>query len=235
MMSSYTLRSAKLPSPLNFLVSLAKISCWLHKVKMSRKSAILLVGLPWSIFWVTLAQLTILCPFKFWLVQISYETYCIQRSGVMVITTAQHHSTKPRLSFCTGSNLACGVLEICMVRISDNGPTQMEVRLINNTTKTIHHHHHHHHYCITKYLFFYKLVDFSVKYLGALGQIRLQTHPMVTSYQVILLNLEQLKKLLGQTLLTRWIDPSLHQGKGQLGQKLCKLILLICSPTIFLK
>ena len=154
----------------------------------------------------------------------------------MVITTAQHHSTKPRLSFCTGSNLACGVLEICMVRISDNGPTQMEVRLINNTTKTIHHHHHHHHhYCITKYLFFYKLVDFSVKYLGALGQIRLWTHPMATGYQVILLNLEQLKKLLGQTLLTRWIDPSLHQGKGQHGQKLCKLILLICSPTIFLK
>ena len=155
----------------------------------------------------------------------------------MVITTAQHHSTKPRLSFCTGSNLACGVLEICMVRISDNGPTQMEVRLINNTTKTIHHHHHHHHhhYCITKYLFFYKLVDFNVKYLWALGQIRMWTHPMATSYQVILLNLEQLKKLLAQTLFTRWIDPSLHQGKGQLGQKLCKLILLICSPTIFLK
>ena len=68
MMSSYTLRSAKLASPLNFLVSSAKVSSWLHKVKMLRKSAILLVGLPWSIFWVTLAQLTILCPFKFWLV-----------------------------------------------------------------------------------------------------------------------------------------------------------------------
>ena len=34
------------------------------------------------------------------------------RRGVVVITTAQVHSTKPKLRFSTGSNPACGVLEI---------------------------------------------------------------------------------------------------------------------------
>ena len=33
--------------------------------------------------------------------------------GVVVITIAQLHSTKPGLSFCAKSNPACGVLEIC--------------------------------------------------------------------------------------------------------------------------
>ena len=32
--------------------------------------------------------------------------------GVVVITTAQLHSAKPELRFCTGSNLAHGELEI---------------------------------------------------------------------------------------------------------------------------
>ena len=32
--------------------------------------------------------------------------------GVVVITTAQHHSTKPQLRFCTGSNPADGLSEI---------------------------------------------------------------------------------------------------------------------------
>ena len=32
--------------------------------------------------------------------------------GVVVITAAQLHSTKPELRFYTGSNPACGVLEI---------------------------------------------------------------------------------------------------------------------------
>ena len=32
--------------------------------------------------------------------------------GVVVITTAQLHSTKPELRFCTGSNLAHGELKI---------------------------------------------------------------------------------------------------------------------------
>ena len=35
------------------------------------------------------------------------------RRGVVVITTAQLHSTKPELRFCAGSNPARGVLEIC--------------------------------------------------------------------------------------------------------------------------
>ena len=34
------------------------------------------------------------------------------RRGEVVITTAQLHSVKPELRFCTGSNLACGVSEI---------------------------------------------------------------------------------------------------------------------------
>ena len=34
------------------------------------------------------------------------------RRGVVVITTAQFHSTKPELRFCTGSNPAHSVLEI---------------------------------------------------------------------------------------------------------------------------
>ena len=33
--------------------------------------------------------------------------------GVVVITPAQLHSTKPELRFCAGSNPACGVSEIC--------------------------------------------------------------------------------------------------------------------------
>ena len=32
--------------------------------------------------------------------------------GVVVITTAQLHSTKPELRFCAGSNPACGASEI---------------------------------------------------------------------------------------------------------------------------
>ena len=44
------------------------------------------------------------------------------RRGVVVITTAQLHSTKPELRFCTGSNPACGVSEIRDGEDSDNGP-----------------------------------------------------------------------------------------------------------------
>ena len=36
----------------------------------------------------------------------------LSRRGVVVITTAQLHSTKPELRFCAGSNPACGVSEI---------------------------------------------------------------------------------------------------------------------------
>ena len=34
------------------------------------------------------------------------------RCGVVVITTAQLHSTEPELRFCAGSNPACGISEI---------------------------------------------------------------------------------------------------------------------------
>ena len=44
------------------------------------------------------------------------KTHLVQHSCcrfVMVITTAQLHSTKPELSFCAGPNSARGVLKIC--------------------------------------------------------------------------------------------------------------------------
>ena len=38
--------------------------------------------------------------------------FFLWRRGVVVITTAQLHSTKPELRFCAGSNPACGMSEI---------------------------------------------------------------------------------------------------------------------------
>ena len=61
--------------------------------------------------------------------------------GVVVIITAQLHSTKPELRFCTGSNPACCVSEIHdMVQA---GNKAKHLLLVNHTTKTIHHHHLH--------------------------------------------------------------------------------------------
>ena len=40
------------------------------------------------------------------------KEWVIRNSGVVVITTAQLHSTKPELRFCAGSNPARGVSEI---------------------------------------------------------------------------------------------------------------------------
>ena len=37
----------------------------------------------------------------------------LRRCGVVVITTTQVHSTKPKLGFCANSNTTCGVSEIC--------------------------------------------------------------------------------------------------------------------------
>ena len=37
----------------------------------------------------------------------------LRRHGVVVITTAQLHSTKPELRFCAGLNPSGGVSEIC--------------------------------------------------------------------------------------------------------------------------
>ena len=52
-----------------------------------------------------------------------YTTLYLWRRGVVVITTAQLHSVKPELTFCTGLDLAHGL------------------SLVNHTTETIHHHH----------------------------------------------------------------------------------------------
>ena len=48
-----------------------------------------------------------LCPFSR-SIALSYW-----RHGVVVIATAQLHSTKPELRFCAGSNPVRGVSEIC--------------------------------------------------------------------------------------------------------------------------
>ena len=40
------------------------------------------------------------------------KTYCNLASGVVVIATAQLHSTKPELRFCAGSNLTRGVSKV---------------------------------------------------------------------------------------------------------------------------
>ena len=52
-----------------------------------------------------------------------YTTLYLWRRGVVVITTAQLHSVKPELTFCTGLDPARGL------------------SLVNHTIKTIHHHH----------------------------------------------------------------------------------------------
>ena len=54
-------------------------------------------------------NLTFLLLLFFWNMSI---TLTIWRRGVVVITTVQLHSKKPKLRFCAGSNPACGVSEI---------------------------------------------------------------------------------------------------------------------------
>ena len=41
------------------------------------------------------------------------RVFTLWRRGVVVITSAQLHLTKPELRLCAGSNPARGVLEIC--------------------------------------------------------------------------------------------------------------------------
>ena len=50
------------------------------------------------------------------------SNFVVWRRGVVVITTAQLHSTKSELGFCVGSNLLAARQRFAMVRISDNGP-----------------------------------------------------------------------------------------------------------------
>ena len=57
-----------------------------------------------------------------------FRQFCQQdcqqwRRGVVAITAAQLHSTKPELRFCAGSNPAWATgWRFAMVRICDNGP-----------------------------------------------------------------------------------------------------------------
>ena len=71
--------------------------------------------------------------------------------GVVVFTTAQLHSTKPKLRFCT-----------CLWRVRDSrwwgsltvvpaGKKAKCLSLVNHTTKLmLYHHHHHHHHQVKK-------------------------------------------------------------------------------------
>ena len=45
--------------------------------------------------------------------ELDFEMFQKWHRGVVAITTAQLHSMKYELRFCTGSNPACGVSEIC--------------------------------------------------------------------------------------------------------------------------
>ena len=62
---------------------------------------------------------------------------------VVVITTAQLHSTKPKLRHCAGSNPARGVSEILE---APDGNKAKRLSSINHTTKAIYHDHHDHHH-----------------------------------------------------------------------------------------
>ena len=82
--------------------------------------------------------------------------------GVVVITAARLHSTKPALGFCAGSYPARGMSEI---RDSEDLSqwSRLEIhskRLssVNHNTKTIHHHHHHHHYDNSNNEWIFKLI-----------------------------------------------------------------------------
>ena len=44
--------------------------------------------------------------------ELPFRSSIVNRRGVVVVTTAQLHSTKPGLRFCAGSNPAGGVSEI---------------------------------------------------------------------------------------------------------------------------
>ena len=71
------------------------------------------------------------------------------RRGVVVITTAQLHSTKPELRFCAGSNPARRVGDSWWwgsLTMIPAGNKAKRLSSVNHTTKTIHHHHHHHHH-----------------------------------------------------------------------------------------
>ena len=65
------------------------------------------------LYYFTNVKLSILFYFILFYFIIDLLRYTMWRHGVVVITTAQLHSTKPELSFCTGSGSVRGVLEIC--------------------------------------------------------------------------------------------------------------------------
>ena len=81
---------------------------------------------------------------KIWLVAKMIQWCC---RGVVVITAAQLHSTKPLLRFCTGSKQLVRDwrwwVSLTMVPAENMAK---RVSPVDHTTKAIHHHHHHHHH-----------------------------------------------------------------------------------------
>ena len=55
----------------------------------------------------------IILSFKLILITYLNSNLLHSSTSVVVITTAQLHSTRPDLRFCTGSNPAHGISEIC--------------------------------------------------------------------------------------------------------------------------
>ena len=75
---------------------------------------------------------------------IQFNLWC---RGVVVIITAQLHSTNPELKFCAGSNPARSVSRWWgFLAMAPAGNKAKRLSLVNHTTKTIYHHHHHHHH-----------------------------------------------------------------------------------------
>ena len=83
------------------------------------------------------------------------------RRGVVVITTAQLHSTKPELRICAGSNHALGGLEI---RDGEDLNKAKRLSSVNHTTKTIHLLHRHHQSKSHSDAFLYRWIDMGAKY-----------------------------------------------------------------------
>ena len=83
-------------------------------------------------------------PFFLKPIVLEKKLYQSSSSGVVVITTAQRSSIKSELRFCTGSNPALGVSEICdgenLWQWSRLEIRRKRLSSVNHSAKTIHHH-----------------------------------------------------------------------------------------------
>ena len=68
-------------------------------------------------------------------------SYILWRRGVVVITTAQLHSSKSELRFCAGSLCVGDSWWRGSLTMVPTGNEAKRLSSVNHTTKTIHHHH----------------------------------------------------------------------------------------------